>query len=166
MAESLDLILLLRQAANAFDRELAAALAKVGISVRHYCVLSKALPGDRTQIRLAELSGLDKTTMVVTLDELEKAGLAERRPSPTDRRARLVAVTKAGKRVVAEGERVVAAVYDEILSTLPRRQRDAFIDALVTLVNGRLSTPPELEREERRERPAREERVARIRARA
>jgi MarR family transcriptional regulator for hemolysin len=163
MAESLDLILLLRQAANAFDRELAAALAKVGISVRHYCVLSKALPGDRTQIRLAELY---KTTMVVTLDELEKAGLAERRPSPTDRRARLVAVTKAGKRVVAEGERVVAAVYDEILSTLPRRQRDAFIDALVTLVNGRLATPPELEREERRERPAREERVARIRARA
>jgi MarR family transcriptional regulator for hemolysin len=149
MAESPDLILLLQQAADAFDRELAAALAKVGISVRHYCVLSKALPGDRTQIRLAELSALDKTTMVVTLDELEKAGLAERRPSPTDRRARLVTVTKAGKRVVAEGERVVAAVYDEILSTLPQRQREAFVNALLTLVNGRLAVPAEPERASR-----------------
>ncbi|MEK8105286.1 MarR family winged helix-turn-helix transcriptional regulator [Micromonospora sp. M12] len=41
---------------------------------------------------------MDKTTMVVTLDQLERAGLAERRPVPTDRRARLVAVTPAGRR--------------------------------------------------------------------
>jgi MarR family transcriptional regulator for hemolysin len=35
-------------------------------------------------------------THVVTVDELEKAGLAERRPSSRDRRARVISVTEAG----------------------------------------------------------------------
>ena len=61
-----------------------------------HCVLYHALGGEFTQIQLAEQCALDKTTMVVTMDALEKAGLAERRPSPTDRRARIIAVTDAG----------------------------------------------------------------------
>ena len=61
--------------------------------------------GEYTQTELARIVGLDKTTMVVTLDELEAAGLAERRPSATDRRARVVAVTKAGERKVRQADR-------------------------------------------------------------
>ena len=49
--------------------------------------------------------GLDKTTMVVTIDELEPAGMAERLPSPTDRRARIIGVTKDGRKAIAKGER-------------------------------------------------------------
>ncbi len=49
------------------------------------------MESEQTQIRLAERCALDKTTMVVTGDELERSGLAERRPSPTDRRARIIA---------------------------------------------------------------------------
>ena len=45
--------------------------------------------------------------MVVTMDALERAGLAERRPSPTDRRARIIAVTPAGEDVVERGEQIV-----------------------------------------------------------
>jgi MarR family transcriptional regulator, transcriptional regulator for hemolysin len=52
-------------------------------------VLRAALGGDDcTQSQLAAQCALDKTTMVFALDELERAGLAERRPSRTDRRAR------------------------------------------------------------------------------
>jgi len=49
------------------------------------------MEAERTQIQIAELAYLDKTTMVVTVDALEKAGLAQRRQSSTDRRARIVA---------------------------------------------------------------------------
>jgi MarR family len=63
----------------------------LGICPRSHCVLAKAMESERTQIRLAERCALDKTTMVVTGDELERSGLAERRPSPTDRRARIIA---------------------------------------------------------------------------
>ena len=45
-----------------------------------HCVLYHALAGEFTQIQLAEQCALDKTTMVVTMDALESAGLAERRP--------------------------------------------------------------------------------------
>ena len=57
--------------------------------------------------------------MVVTIDALERAGLVERRTSSTDRRARVIAVTEAGRRKVAEGEALVAAVQADVLSCLP-----------------------------------------------
>jgi MarR family transcriptional regulator for hemolysin len=136
-----DLVLYLSQASHALTLELTAGLAELGITPRHQCVLSKALSGDLTQNRLAELAALDKTTMVVTVDELERAGYAERRPSLTDRRARVISVTDAGKRILAKAETIVARVYGDVLSGLPSDQRDAFVTALVTLVEGRLSIP-------------------------
>ena len=42
--------------------------------MREYCVLWKADEGERTQQEIAELAGLDKSTLVVTLDKLEAAG--------------------------------------------------------------------------------------------
>jgi MarR family transcriptional regulator for hemolysin len=147
-----DLCFLLSQAAHSLSTELAAGLAELGISPRVHCVLSKALPGTLTQKQLADLCGLDKTTMVVTIDELERAGLAERRPSSTDRRARMIAVTKAGERLVEKGNAIVARVYDDVLSSLPAGEREGFVDGLVTLVGGRLGTPVKCETVVRRPR--------------
>src|SRR3954451_10339980 len=84
---------LLYKAHWALAAELTAALAPLGVSARGYHVLRGALGGEQTQTELAEMVGLDKTTMVVAVNDLERAGLAERRPSPHDRRARIVAVT-------------------------------------------------------------------------
>src|SRR6267154_5355249 len=88
---------LLYKAHWALAAELAAALEPLGVSARGYHVLQAALSGEHTQTELAAIVGLDKTTMVVTVDELERAGLAERRHSPRDRRARIVSVTAAGR---------------------------------------------------------------------
>jgi MarR family transcriptional regulator for hemolysin len=147
-----DLVLYLGQASHALTLELTAGLAELGITPRHQCVLAKALPGGYTQNRLAELSALDKTTMVVTVDELERAGYAERRPSETDRRARVISVTESGKEILAKAQAIVARVYDDVLSELPAEQRTAFVDALVTLVDGRLSTPAAVDKTVRRPR--------------
>src|SRR5689334_7205576 len=89
---------LLSRASWTLTTEHTAALEGLGISPRAHAVRAAAASGERTQTELARTVGLDKTTMVVTLDELEAAGLAARRPSPTDRRARVIAVTKAGRR--------------------------------------------------------------------
>ena len=67
---------LLYRAHWALASELTAALAPVGVSPRGYHVLKAALSGEHTQTELAEMVGLDKTTMVVTVDELERDGLA------------------------------------------------------------------------------------------
>ena len=68
---------------------------------------SAAIDAELTQTELPGMIGLDKTTMVVTVDELEGKGLAERLPSPTDRRARVIKVTDAGRARVAEGQQII-----------------------------------------------------------
>jgi DNA-binding MarR family transcriptional regulator len=118
-----------------------AALEGSGISPREHAVLATAMTGDHTQIELARLVGVDKTTMVVTVDALEAAGLAERRPSSGDRRARVVAVTDAGQRKVSEADAVLARVREEVLDVLEPAEREVFLGALGQLASGRLSDP-------------------------
>src|SRR4051794_41257981 len=76
---------LLSRASYTLTTELTAALEDLGISPRAHAVLAAAATGAYTQTELARTVGLDKTTMVVTLDELEAAGVAERRPAPAHR---------------------------------------------------------------------------------
>src|ERR1700734_2949285 len=99
-----DLSFLLSHTSHVLSTRLTAALAEIGMTVRGHCVLVHALPGELTQIELARLADLDKTTMVVTLDELEAAGLAQRRPAAADRRGRRVGGPPEGGGGGARGE--------------------------------------------------------------
>jgi len=125
---------LLSRASQSLTTQLTAALAEAGMSPRVHCVLSTAMTGEYTQTALAQAVGLDKTTMVVTIDELEAAGLAERRPAAGDRRARVIAVTKAGVKKVAESREIVARTQAEILDSLPARERALLVDSLTRLI--------------------------------
>jgi MarR family transcriptional regulator for hemolysin len=138
-----DLAFLFDKGSQVLGARMATALAEVGITPRDYCVLSKAEPGLLTQREIAELALLDKTTMVVTLDHLEKAGLARRVPSPTDRRARIVQTTDAGRQVVRRARAIIDGLYDDVLGVLPAESRSALLDALVRLVGvgGPLGAP-------------------------
>src|ERR1700754_1167367 len=64
------------------------ALGGVPGAPRGYQVLSTAGRGEpRSQLALAQHLGVDRTVMTYLLDDLEGAGLVERRPDPSDRRA-------------------------------------------------------------------------------
>jgi MarR family transcriptional regulator, transcriptional regulator for hemolysin len=145
-----DLGLLFSLASHGLATRMAAAFDGEGMTPRAHCVLSKAMGEELTQGRLAELSGLDKTTMVATIDELERSGLAERRPAPNDRRARVIAVTPKGEEVVARGREIADRVQQEILGELPGEEREVFVNALSRLVNCGLGTPAECEQRVRR----------------
>lgn len=136
-----DLCWLLSRASHALTTELTAALEEVGISPRDHAVLVTAMTGQLTQTEIARMVGLDKTTMVVTVDELELAGLAERQPSTTDRRARVVAVTDEGERLVREAGKVLDRIRNDVLSVLEPDERQVFLKALGTLACGRLAEP-------------------------
>jgi len=145
-----DLMRLLSWSSHALLAELTAALAKIGITPRAHCVLHYAMLGDKSQSQLADEAGLDKTTMVVLMDKLEKDGLAERRPSSVDRRARVIHVTDKGRAVVAKAHGIVAEVNEEVLSTLSGELRDSLVEALSQLVEGRLATLAHCEQPPRR----------------
>ena len=148
-----DLCWLLSRASYILTTELTAAFEGLGLSPRAHCVLATAMTGDLSQTEIAQRVGLDKTTMVVTLDELEAAGLAERRPSSEDRRARIIAVTTAGQRKVREAEEIADRIRADVLSALPEDDREVFLAALTRLVSGRLSAPAECARAPRRRAP-------------
>ncbi|MBM9505986.1 MarR family winged helix-turn-helix transcriptional regulator [Actinacidiphila acididurans] len=138
-----DLSYLLQHTAHVLTTRMTAALAEIGMSPRAHCVLAHARQADRTQAQLADLADLDKTTMVVTVDHLERAGLAERVPSATDRRARIIKVTSEGDRVAAEGQAIVDRVHQDVLDALPQDERAVFLSALNRLVTGHLAVPTE-----------------------
>ena len=147
-----DLGFLFNHAGHVIDTELTAKLAELGTTPREICVLGKAVGAELTQSRLGELAGLDKTTMVVTMDKLERAGLAERRPSATDRRARIVAVTPAGEKLLAAGQKVVDRAHVDMLAALPEADREVFVRCMSALVGERLARPVVSDRSVRRRR--------------
>jgi MarR family transcriptional regulator for hemolysin len=147
-----DLGFLFNHAGHVVNTELSAKLAELGTTPREICVLGKALGAELTQSRLGELAALDKTTMVVTMDALERAGLAERRPSATDRRARIVAVTPAGEKLLAAGQQVVDRAHVDMLAALPAADREVFVRCISALVGDRLAKPAESARPVRRRR--------------
>ncbi|MBX7267059.1 winged helix-turn-helix transcriptional regulator [Micromonospora sp. Llam7] len=134
-----DLMFLLSWASHALRAEHAAGLAELGISPRAHCVLARARAGGLTQRQIGELCGVDKTTMVVTLDQLEAAGLARRVPTPTDRRARLVEVTAEGERVLGQAQEIAARLEEDVLAALPEVDREVFLRAIRRLVDERFS---------------------------
>ena len=126
---------LLDQAGAALQKELTAALEPLGLGQRGFCVLGTAIAGDYTQIELAKAIGMDKTTMVVTLDQLEADGLVERKPLPTDRRVRVVAVTRTGRRRYEKAQAVVSEVQRDVLARLPADEREALMAGLNKIIS-------------------------------
>ncbi|MEV5742485.1 MarR family winged helix-turn-helix transcriptional regulator [Microbispora rosea] len=147
-----DLSFLLDHSSHVLRTQMAAALAEIGLTARMHCVLVHALQEERTQIQLAELGDMDKTTMVVTLDALEQAGLAERRPSSADRRARIVAVTEKGAQVAKRSQEIVDGVHRAALGSLPEEEAEVLVRALNRLVTGHLATAVEAPQPVRRAR--------------
>ncbi|MTD52527.1 MarR family winged helix-turn-helix transcriptional regulator [Amycolatopsis pithecellobii] len=88
-----------------------------GIHLREYIILSALeINPNLTQIELGKSLGLDKTTLMHQLGQLERMGLIVRRTDPRDGRARIPRNTAAGSalraQVAKSCERVEAAMLD------------------------------------------------------
>jgi DNA-binding MarR family transcriptional regulator len=88
----------------------------------------------RTQTALAEAIGADKTRIIKILDDLTARGLIERRPDPTDRRARLLSLTAEGRRLRDATQAAIQTAEEELLSRLTPAERESFLQALQKLL--------------------------------
>jgi DNA-binding MarR family transcriptional regulator len=115
-----DVGFLLTRASGLVVRATNAALADLGLRVRQYSVLVLADDAAEgiSQRDLAEVLGLDPSQVVALVDELAAAGLVERRPSPTDRRQRLVAATAKGVRLRRRADAAAAVGVQHQLGDL------------------------------------------------
>jgi MarR family transcriptional regulator, lower aerobic nicotinate degradation pathway regulator len=75
------------------------------------------------QQEIGAAMGIDPSTMVSLIDQLEAAGLAKRRPRPTDRRAREIVITAKGRRVLEQARQLAKQVEDDVLRGLSGTER-------------------------------------------
>ena len=85
-----------------------------------------------TQSRLAEAVGLDRSTLVPVLDELERRGLMERRRGQ-DRRTNGLHLTLAGKRLLSRVKRQIYVHEDRMVSGMRIGERDQLVKLLAKL---------------------------------
>ena len=110
-----------------YAKAAAAALEGLPGGPRGYQVLATTnAEGPKRQLDLAAQLGVDRTVMTYLLDDLEKAGLVQRRPDPADRRARLIAPTEEGYATLCDLERRLRAGEDEVLGILDESERSSF----------------------------------------
>jgi DNA-binding MarR family transcriptional regulator len=82
------------------------------------------------QQELATMMGVDPSTMVSLVDELEAKGLAKRQPHANDRRARSVVLTAKGRRLRERGRQKASQVEDEVLGGLSAADRQELLRLL------------------------------------
>jgi DNA-binding MarR family transcriptional regulator len=111
------------------------ALAPLGLSGKGFgALILLAQDGPMSQQRLGERQGVDRTTMVAVVDELESAGYVERRRDPRDRRAYSLHATAKGRRVLARAADATQRAEEEFLASLPATDRRRLKRLLRTLV--------------------------------
>jgi DNA-binding MarR family transcriptional regulator len=115
------------------------ALKSVGLTPALFALLN--VLGTREgaiQQQLSSDMGIDPSAMVTLIDDLESAGLAERRRRPGDRRAWEVAITPKGRRTLERARRFASQVEGEVLGGLSAAERRQ----LLTLLRRALASAP------------------------
>ncbi|HEU5205140.1 MAG TPA: MarR family transcriptional regulator [Candidatus Limnocylindrales bacterium] len=85
-------------------------LAPQALSLKHYWALH-ALDEPMSMGALGERLGIDASYVTTIADQLEERGLIERRPHPTDRRIKSLALTPEGRRT---RERLVDQLWTDV----------------------------------------------------
>jgi DNA-binding MarR family transcriptional regulator len=102
----------------------AEALDSIGLTPALFALLNVLGARDGAiQQQLSSDMAIDPSAMVKLINQLENAGLAERRRRPGDRRAWEVAITPRGRRTLERARHLVTEVEDVVLGGLTTSDR-------------------------------------------
>jgi DNA-binding MarR family transcriptional regulator len=109
-------------------------ISTVGLTPRQWGALNVLdAEGGITQGALGKAIGMDPSTVVATVDELESKGFVERRRHPSDRRAHELHMTPAGGDALKRGRALAREAQEELLAPLSRREREQLHELLLRL---------------------------------
>ena len=134
----------LNEASSLIARDrLAPVFARFGLQSGEFDVLAtlrrSGAPYALTPTELYEATMVTSGAMTARLDRLEKAGLVQRAPHPSDRRGVVVQLTANGLALVDEALGAHVANEHEILAGLTREERESLAKLLEKLI-GSLSS--------------------------
>ena len=94
-------------------------LAPLDLHVKEYAGLNVLYEaGPVSQQTVGEILGVDRTTMVAVVDELERKGLVQRARNPDDRRAYALAITEEGLSLMRRARRLLAGAERGLVAPL------------------------------------------------
>lgn len=109
----------------------AEALQTVGLSPAMFAVLNYLAGHDgATQRAIGIAMGIDPSTMVSLVDELQAAGFATRRPHPNDRRAHAVTISSGGRAALQRARALAYEVEDAVLAGLSGGERRELVELM------------------------------------
>jgi DNA-binding MarR family transcriptional regulator len=112
-------------------KRFSARLESLGLNLRMWGVLNVLdAEGAISQQALGRCVGIDPSSMVATIDELEGRGWVERRPHPTDRRAHALYLTRDGHELLRRARKLARSAQDELLAPLDASEREQLHDYL------------------------------------
>jgi MarR family transcriptional regulator, transcriptional regulator for hemolysin len=116
--------------------ELDRRLQSHNLSQARYVLLTllAEVSGPIAQNDLAERAGISGPTLVRQLDQLENAGLVERRDAPEDRRVKHICITSAGRSAHASASHIAQSLRQELTTGLPDSQLACLQEALTTML--------------------------------
>ncbi|MEX0791391.1 MAG: MarR family transcriptional regulator [Actinomycetota bacterium] len=129
-----DLGLILSRLGTVTRLRLADALAPMGLTMRQYAVL-RALEANQglSQAALGERLQIDASSIVLVLDDCQKAGWTERRPDPSDRRRYALHLTPAGRRATLRARDAASRAQEQLFAPLSPEQRSELSELLTLL---------------------------------
>lgn len=127
-------VFLARKAAQRVTALAHEALGPFGLTLRHFGVLNlvELEPGQNQRVVGARL-GIDRTTVVAVTDDLERAGLLERRRGK-DRRSFALYLTPVGVAQLKQLRKLVDLAQEDFLAPLAADERDTLRELLGRLV--------------------------------
>ena len=105
-------------------------LAPLGLSVQLCGVLNLLAEGPISQQALGAQLGIDRTTMVELIDDLEKRGAVVRRKNPADRRSYALVLTAPGKVLQKKAARAFDSAAAEVFEPLKTEERHVLSNLL------------------------------------
>jgi DNA-binding MarR family transcriptional regulator len=101
----------------------------------HSAVFAQISPEGTRLTELARGANVTPQAMGELVDELEELGYVERRPDPTDRRAKLIVLTPRGHQCIAAGIATIQGIeerIDQILGPKEHAQLRRLLSTLLT----------------------------------
>ncbi|QKJ18018.1 MarR family winged helix-turn-helix transcriptional regulator [Microbacterium hominis] len=124
----------LLQIADLFQRDMAREYEGTPLSAARMGVLwTVHHAGPVAQHAIAETLNVSARNITALVDALEDAGYVTRVAHPTDRRARLVALTPVGEKVMERTVREHAALNATLLDAVPASDRDRVASAVAAI---------------------------------
>jgi DNA-binding MarR family transcriptional regulator len=116
---------------RATHTQTAAALKSIGLTPALFAILNYLRANEGAiQQQIGSAMGIDPSTMVSLVDQLERAGLAKRRPQQQDRRAREVLITPKGRLALKRARELAEEVEDDVLQGLSQAERRRLVELM------------------------------------